>query len=344
MASTKKKTTTSKQEQKSEEKFKCCRCGKEYTKQKGNFSFSQSPLFQGNNGRLPICDTCVNEVWDDAVDTYLGNEKKALKYLCMKFDIYYNEACWEAAKKSTSNRSLIKAYISKTNLLQYQGKTYDTTLQEEQNNLIDEESKDKILDDDENSISKEVLHRWGQGYTLEEYEYLEGRYEEWTTNNKCDTVSEKSAFINICLAELNIKRAMRGAGDIDKAFASYNKLTDSANVQPKQSANEKDAINSDERYCIGTIIEEWEKHDPIINKKEHEDVDNIKKTVVTWFLGHMARMLGIDRRMTPEYEEAMEKYTVSQTEYDDDEDEEISSSVYNKLFDSSAGSTGNDNT
>ena len=57
----KKKSATKKKKKgsSSTKTFKCVCCGKEYATQPANFSISNSPLFEGNNGYLPICKTCI---------------------------------------------------------------------------------------------------------------------------------------------------------------------------------------------------------------------------------------------------------------------------------------------
>ena len=47
-----------------EDWYKCCTCGKKYKKQSGNFSYSQSPLYKGNNSFLPICNNCLENLVD----------------------------------------------------------------------------------------------------------------------------------------------------------------------------------------------------------------------------------------------------------------------------------------
>lgn len=116
--------------------YYCCRCERKFKRQKGNFAASQSTLYKGNNGYLPICNHCLDELFTHYKEV-LGNGKKAIERICLKFDIYWNPEIYQmlgAVKNTTTSR--IRGYISKTNLIKYINKSYDDTLDEQENNQI----------------------------------------------------------------------------------------------------------------------------------------------------------------------------------------------------------------
>ena len=55
----------------------------------------------------------------------------------MKFDIYYSKALAESSRKIAVDRSRVHTYISRANLSQFRGKTYDTTIDEESRQVIE---------------------------------------------------------------------------------------------------------------------------------------------------------------------------------------------------------------
>lgn len=47
----------------SNHKYYCCRCGTAYSRQKGYFPVSHSPMYRGS-GYLPICSNCIEELYE----------------------------------------------------------------------------------------------------------------------------------------------------------------------------------------------------------------------------------------------------------------------------------------
>ena len=50
----------------STQKHYCCRCGTAYSRKKGFFPVSHSPMYRGS-GYLPFCVECVDEMYDQYV-------------------------------------------------------------------------------------------------------------------------------------------------------------------------------------------------------------------------------------------------------------------------------------
>ena len=119
--------------------FYCCRCQKQYKRQKANFPASQSTLYKGNGGYLAICNNCVDELFEH-YKAALGNEADAIRRVCLKFDIYWNPEIYQMLNKASTSQSRVRAYISKTNLYKYIGKTFDDTLDEEYAQKIEAEA------------------------------------------------------------------------------------------------------------------------------------------------------------------------------------------------------------
>ena len=116
------------------EKCKCFYCGKEYVDT--NYYKSNSEFYK-NIGKVPYCKQCVERFYQYYFEKYTNDgclfpEKKAVKRLCMVFDIYYKEdafnAAVDSAKKREMNISPMGAYMKMIQLSQYKGKSYDNTL------------------------------------------------------------------------------------------------------------------------------------------------------------------------------------------------------------------------
>lgn len=302
----------------------CATCGKDYSRQKQNFPMSQSPLYKGNNGYISTCRNCVDELFDHYKQC-IGDEKEALKRICMKFDIYWNEEIYEMLSKANTSTSRVLTYISRSNLIKYQGKTFDDTLDEEYNSqhnitlpYITNQEDNTIELSDNAVINEDVIEFWGPGFTTSMYLELESRYKFWLSQYPDETTidaGEKAILRQICNLEVDINRDRVAGKPIDKSVNTLNTLLGSANLKPTQRKENENSF-----IPFGVEIANFEKEHPIIDPDpEFEDVDGIKKNITAWFLGHLCKMCGIKNSYVKEYENEIEKYTLERPTYEEDE-------------------------
>ena len=81
---------------KTKDKYVCLYCGNEYVDT--NF-YNTNSEFYSSVGKLPYCKQCIEKFYQYYFDKYTNEgclypEKKAVKRLCMVFDIYYREDVW----------------------------------------------------------------------------------------------------------------------------------------------------------------------------------------------------------------------------------------------------------
>jgi len=296
--------------------YECCTCKKHYKKLDDNFPASQSNIYAANQ-KLPICKICLDKLYDHYCIA-LGNEDDAIRRICMKFDIYFDQSLLNASRKITKDRSRIHTYISRANLTQYKDKTYDTTIDEEKRgNIIESEDDLDNLTDAKGNISKKMLLFWGTGFSPEDYIFLNVQYKDWTGRHECKTKAQESLFQKICLLEMQINKAIQKGDKIEQLMNAYNTLLGSANVKPVQTNDNTLA----EQNTLGTLIKKWENEKPIPEPSEDwKDVDRIGKYITIYFLGHLCKMMGIKNSYSRMYEEEMDKYKVNKPEYEDDDE------------------------
>lgn len=317
------KTITAAKKEEEREYF-CCSCGKSYKKQAGNFRASQSPFFAGNNNYLPICINCVDD-FERQYTALLGNSDLAIERLCLHWDVYFNPIILKAVNDSRSTNTNLRfsSYVSKANLAQYKGKTYDTTLKERVEGGITsiDEAKEKDI-----NISQKTIKFFGLGFEIEDYKFLRDQYTDWTTRHECKTKAQEEVFKNLCIAQLNIQKASQGAISmkVDVAMNAFQSLLDTANLKPKQTDQNVLA----DQNTFGTLIKKWENEKPIPEPDEEwKDVDGIVKYITVYFLGHICKMMKIKNSYSRAYEEEMKKYKVEKPEYEDDEE-----GLFNSVF------------
>lgn len=256
----------------SEAYYKCCTCGKKYTKQTGNFSYSQSPLYKGNNSFLPICNHCL----ENLVEQYtvlLGSQNEAIKRVCLHWDIYISDSILNSTKKIDANRSRIKCYVKNCNLQQHAGKTYDTYLQEIKDNTINSiEELEKLQAEaelkDEASVSDRTVKRWGLGYNEIEYQMLNDHYKMLKDKAGDDDVKD-SLIKDLCEQHIMKYRA-RQDKDIDrydKLSKLYQQTLANADLKPKDTSKNIDTNNPDEIW--GKYVQIVENYSPAEFIKEN---------------------------------------------------------------------------
>lgn len=338
-ASTKPKQAAPLKDERTE--FYCCRCQKQYKRQKANFPASQSSLYKGNGGYLAICNNCVDELFEH-YKAALGNEADAIRRVCLKFDIYWNPEIYSMLNKASTSQSRVRAYISKTNLYKYIGKTFDDTLDEEYAQKLEAEavaqaeleaaerareesiikSVEPVYGDDENDIvvDENIIQYWGTGFTPEMYIELEGRRNYWLSQYPPGTVlnpGEEGILRQICNLEISINQDRAAGKPIEKSVNALNTLFGSMNMKPSQKKE------TEENYVpFGVEIARFEDGDPIPEPDEDfKDVDGMRHNILTWFLGSLCKTAGIKNEYSQMFEDEIGQYTVERPKYDDSDDD-----------------------
>lgn len=310
-------------------KYRCCSCGKEYTRQKQNFPATQSPLYKGNNGYAPICRNCLDELFNQ-YKISIGDEKSALRRICMKFDLYWNEEIYNMLSKANTSTSRVLTYIARSNLIKFQGKTFDNTLDEEYSTTMYTSAQAEDTDDASSQMPKidqSVIEFWGSGLQPSMYIELENRYKFWLSKYPEDVSldpGEEALLRQICLLEIDINRSRAANKSVDKLIGTLNNLLGSMNLKPNQKREGENSY-----IPFGVEIANFEKEHPIINKDpEFEDVDGIRHKITAWFLGHMCKMVNLRNSYVPEYEEEVRKYTIERPTYEEDESDSTPDDIF----------------
>ena len=158
----------------------CTRCGKAYSTRNGNFAKCSSPMWVRNDGYIPVCNDCLQYLYDDYVQK-LGSRDAAVYRMCMKFDVYYSDSVM--AMVSQGNRAYtnpFKAYLRKGNLQQINYNSFDDTLTEQERAVVMTVEDINNVEKNGVKISKASYDRWGSGYEASEYSDLDAHYKVLT--------------------------------------------------------------------------------------------------------------------------------------------------------------------
>lgn len=252
--------------------YKCPSCGKHYKKLDTNFPASQSELYAGWNYHLPICRHCLDLMFNHYTLAYGNDEDAAIRRICEKFDIYYCKSLLSASRKITKDRSRIHTYISKANLIQYKGKTFDITLDEERYEGVIE-SREQTKEENV-SVSASAVDRWGVGFTEIDYKNLDEHYKMLKKNNPNADNNQEIFIKALCNLNMLMVRSLQ-SGDSKE----YSSLTEQYAKTFKQAGLKtiQETDNSADE-CLGVTLATISQYTPeeyYKNKELYKDYDKI---------------------------------------------------------------------
>lgn len=276
----------------------CVECGKRQRLDRGFYMARNNPLF--TNERLPICRDCIKK---HAEEDEFGTLQLVLKLLNRPLlrNIY-------EANKDYSN------YIRQINSVpHYSHMTYEDSdlFDEVKANVPKREYVLEEMTEEELEIAQSF---WGEGMDEKDYQFLIEQWLEYESEYDLETKAMKTYVKEICLTQLDIRKARENGDPTDKLMKQMNDLFASAALKPAQ-----DTAADGNQETFGTMLRRFEKERPIPQPSEDlADVDNIGKYINTWFTDPMARSLGFSNEFAESAEKEIEKYTIRP--YEDDAD------------------------
>lgn len=221
---------------KREQTYVCYRCTREYTKQLGNFSKTRSPMWAGNDGYIPVCNQCTRELYEHYFEVF-NSKEAALRRLCMKFDVFWADSVYKMTLGGAVRDNPFKEYVSKSNLAQVKGTSYDDTLDneaiEEGNLILDNKQMIEAVESGDVDLSTDDVERWGGGYTAEEYAIMNRHYNELTIGEKKMDFLKKKYINDLCYIHVQSLRALKKNDNksYSELLQSYQKIAASAHIK-----------------------------------------------------------------------------------------------------------------
>ena len=302
------------------EKLKQCQhCGDWLSTETG---FYRDDRFCG--GRFYICKQCIQAMVEQRKKkTDIPNEtKESVQRVLQMMDLPYIDTLYEDCEKGAydaikerNRRSPFATYITCIKSLpQHKGKKWKDSVFPKTFGSSDYEANPKIVE------------IFGKGFSNEDYEYLQGQFNDWCSRTQVDSKAQEMYVVQICLQSLDVYKDRRMGKDVTNKLKALDNLMSSANLQPKQNVNSA----ASDSLTFGQLIEKWEEEKPIPEpSEEFKDVDGIGKYIRVWFMGHLAKMLGLKNAYSKEYEEEIAKYTVTKPQL---QEEGRSEEIYQVMF------------
>ena len=270
---------------------KCNCCGEE--KELNEYYKSQSNLYKAD-GKLPICKDCVMEIYEENLQVY-KDEEKALYKTLFNLDIYFDLRLCKRALIDTYNtdKHILKSYLSNINLVQYKGKTskdspampslWDIPEEEFQTYELEKiDIKEPIL------ITKDIITRWGEGKSNEDYMYLEEMYNTMVKTYDTSNPMSVETYKQIVLNYLDVKKLREAKNPDNKKIGEILKIN--SMLQADCRIKDVQSSNDEDNMYWSKFIDEIEWTEPIPKpEKEFLDVDGIKKYIKKWFVEPFAK-------------------------------------------------------
>jgi hypothetical protein len=282
------------------------------------------------SGKFPVCKKCLMLMatdYDKKTNTYTDNKEKTketLKFLDLPFiESTYNSALSSVqAEVNERNRGTAwQQYITMVQSLpNWKGMRWNDS----------EFDFDDISENEEIKFNQKTIKngkkRFGNGYSNEDYMFLESEYQDWTTRYACENKAQELLFKRICCKELEIDKAQKLGKDTKELDKTLQDLMGSLSVKPSQSNSDSLA----DFQTFGQLIAKWEDEKPIPEPdEEFRDVDKIGLYIDVFFKGHLSKMMGLKNAFSSLYERFIRKYTVTKPQYDEDIDSEV---LFDQIF------------
>lgn len=291
-------------------------------------------------GYFPICKECIQMIVEGRKrenDPPNETKERVMKVLELMDKPYYDDRYTdcvrgiEAQKNDPGNKkayqSPFASYITQVQSLpQYRGKKWkDSKFGSYEQRPVEETF-------DENSeFFKLAKEHFGTEYSLPDLNFLEKEYSDWCERNECNTKAQEEVYKNIAFTQLELHKARLNGEPTDKLTATLQKLMETGNITPRQTKT--DITNGIESF--GQLIQKFEETRPIPDPDpDLADVDKIGKYISVFFLGHLAKMIGIKNKYSKMYDDYMRQYSAKRREFKGDEDsEDIFAKVFGGLTD-----------
>lgn len=325
--------------------YNCTCCGKIFDKQRTYFPKSQSKLYAKNSQYLPICWTCVINLYHtytaEFEDDYAGAER-----VCCKLDYYWNRDAFQSIKDSEATTDpQIKAYINKINRsVIYARKTYDDTISERGESWKQQATaqieRETALGQRNTLVEQatpEMKQFWGNGFENEDYFWLEERFKRWADEDRQDRsenaqidIGAETIYKQICILERTIDKENAAGRATDKLISQLNQLVQTVRGKMGKAREAADGGFDGQPLGVGIRMYEFDKPIPE-TPPELQDQGGLIRLITIWFFGHLCKMLHIKNSYCKLYEQEIERLKIERPDLNDEDDDNLLYDIFGEL-------------
>jgi len=286
MPKVRKKTTTISSPKKKEspkEEVYCRKCMQ--TKLPTDF-YQSVDKYLDSNGLMSVCRDCMQEMFDRAmmVDRTLD---KAVLSLCRTLNVKYDERAIESIRTSMDNAdkdgkkfdftfgkylNLLPRFSPRGEGAKFESRSVlDLTFKEPDTFVKGE----PLPEDMETDLKDHFEDFWGEGFSQEDYQFLEKEFSKWTASTRCDTQSEVVILQEVCHKQNAIRKARLEDKPTKDLVKELQELMKNGALTP----DKQNAASAGESYeSFGRFIKMIEKKRPadiFDDLKKFKDIDGI---------------------------------------------------------------------
>lgn len=244
--------------------------------------FMATDFYLDSNGLLSVCKTCISAIYVKYYNVEHSLDR-AIYRLCRLLNIKFDESALRAVKTHLTTQSkadddptvfgLYKSkIISRGEIARGEGSTgIDLTFVESKGIPEQEPASPDDFED-----PKTIFEFWGEGFTTDEYRFLEKEFNNFRRTHKADTYSEIILLKEVCYKMLEIQRARKEDKSTGSAVKELQTLMTSLAISPNM-ANVANSGRGVEAF--GNWIKDIENLTPaewVDDKSIYKDVDDIE--------------------------------------------------------------------
>jgi len=263
-----------------------CRYG-EHMKPEKDF-YSAVDKFLDKNGYFSVCKDCMGDMYSNFYAVEHDIDRVIYK-MCKALNVLYNENAVDTTKKMLAGKNMtednpsawgiykgklpisVSAGLSKINgTLGMSADLVDLTFE------YNIPAPQITIPDDAFNDVVDVKAFWGDGFTVDDYRFLEGEFNNFKKTNKADTYPEIVLLREICYKLLAMKQARIGQKSTATLAKELQELMKNSAIAPNQ-VSAASAGKSMETF--GQWIKEIENNRPaefFKDKSVYADVDDIE--------------------------------------------------------------------
>lgn len=290
----------------SDEEYRCTCCGHKYKKQDRNFNRSKSPIYEGNNCYLSICQHCIAKLYEQYVRFYDRDEDAAAERICQITDMYFDPEIWAISRKISEGRNRISTYISKLNLAQVEGcTTYsDTLVRRWEADVKNAETVAEVEENDDIDIDANIVRRFGTGFDAGDYDSMQYEYQNWVERyGEPIDKRQEELYVSICYMKLNLQKLLqKGDTSIGAAANSYKSQIEAATTEIEDRI--KKAESEKQLSPLGEMIRDIEEYCPAEyyrDKKLFADFDKLREYIDRFMTRPLRNLLTGSKELDKEF-------------------------------------------
>jgi IS30 family transposase len=271
------------QKKKYSEKTVCRKCAKN---QSLNNYYDTTNEFVDKNGKMSICKSCIYEMFE-----FFYSQKNDLEYAvyatCVEVDLIFHDDFFEAFKKEVEEQKKKGTLTSNIGALFGRYKSVVHREFSKQNNssldslrfynspMFEKSKKEKVLQIGTKDIDDEIIKRFGDGFTPEEYISFQEKWDKLSPSFNHATKLHTESFTRYIVLSVQGSNLL-AEGEWDKAKKVLDmaaKAAEAAKITPKQMS-EADLQGGLDSFCeLSLAVEKVNEISPILPKHKHQPND-----------------------------------------------------------------------